>query len=411
MSIDEKKKRRRARLASNNATSFSEALTMAQEEANRKHRRMLRKEKAEEKAAEAKATREGGGTTHMASSSQEGKAPQSASDGTHADAARSTGDASGAAKASPPAARSAFSDAAASSAAGVGSGRDSHLKGGMHSSTGGLAATTGPSTSATSPVGTGTGGKPAGAVAADPKPVKLGKWAKMKLLWKDHGIVFVVYWCGVWVACIPPIYGAIVLTGFDGLELLQTIQTTLYGDNPQHQMFDMSNWDPALVNFVVAMEINELCEIVRFPLVVMTTPAVSGWWRSGRPELTEEQKQQQEERQRWWWRVAGVGGLALLGTGAYFFNDAKTALFTALNSNNSNNHSDGNNGGSQGEGDNRAVSPLELAKVAEDAADQMCGFAYLSPAAHAATGSTQKQRSFFLGLKDTVSQLDRVRYE
>lgn len=90
---------------------------------------------------------------------------------------------------------------------------------------------------------------------------------------REHGGVFVVYWGASWVVCFVPIFGAIQMhiVPYDGMDLLHMLGAD--------QAFDISQWSPALVNAVVAAEVNELLEFVRLPAIIATTPAVSRWLR------------------------------------------------------------------------------------------------------------------------------------
>ena len=46
--------------------------------------------------------------------------------------------------------------------------------------------------------------------------------------------------------------------------------------------------NPTAGSAAVAFAVNEMAEIVRFPFVVMTTPAVATWWRTLREGKEEE---------------------------------------------------------------------------------------------------------------------------
>ena len=43
----------------------------------------------------------------------------------------------------------------------------------------------------------------------------------------------------------------------------------------QHTSIDINGWSPALINGIIALELNECLEWVRLPLVIATTPALS----------------------------------------------------------------------------------------------------------------------------------------
>jgi len=101
---------------------------------------------------------------------------------------------------------------------------------------------------------------------------KEGKLAQMKRYFKEYKWVFITYWTGTWVAGALVCYGVIEALGIDGIALLRSLGS----DN----IYDISEWDPRILNALIAIEVNELFEIVRFPLIIATTPKVANWWRS-----------------------------------------------------------------------------------------------------------------------------------
>ena len=101
---------------------------------------------------------------------------------------------------------------------------------------------------------------------------KEGKLAQMKRYFKEYKWVFITYWTGTWVAGALACYGVIEILGIDGVALLRSLGS----DN----IYDISEWDPRILNALIAIEVNELFEIVRFPLIIATTPKVANWWRS-----------------------------------------------------------------------------------------------------------------------------------
>jgi hypothetical protein len=101
---------------------------------------------------------------------------------------------------------------------------------------------------------------------------KVGKWQELKGYVKEYGWVFLAYWTGAWVGSGFICYGAVEATGLDGIALLKRLGS----DN----IYDLSGWDPRFINALIAIEINELLEFFRFPLIIATTPKVARWWRS-----------------------------------------------------------------------------------------------------------------------------------
>ena len=54
-----------------------------------------------------------------------------------------------------------------------------------------------------------------------PPEEKPGRWAKLKALVQEHGVVFVGYYAATWSAGAAVCYGGITVAGVDGLELLR----------------------------------------------------------------------------------------------------------------------------------------------------------------------------------------------
>ena len=91
-------------------------------------------------------------------------------------------------------------------------------------------------------------------------------------------------YAATWTAGAAVCYGAITVAGLDGISLLKwlTVDALLQ----QHASIDINGWSPALVNGVIALELNECLEWVRLPMVIATTPALSRMlapYRGGAP--------------------------------------------------------------------------------------------------------------------------------
>lgn len=104
---------------------------------------------------------------------------------------------------------------------------------------------------------------------------------KKKPTWKDmlkkHGPIFLVYWNGMWIISGLTIYAGLTLGEIDPLPLAYAINLD--------RLIDLSRLDPAHGNVAAAIVLNEVAELVRFPLVVATVPAVTRWWEGARPEF------------------------------------------------------------------------------------------------------------------------------
>ena len=99
------------------------------------------------------------------------------------------------------------------------------------------------------------------------------RWDKLKVMWTEYRYVFLAYYATVWAVPIVPIWAGLESFGLDGVSLLLWLGVdSIYAG--------VSDWNPSIVNFFIATEINEMFEIVRLPVVISTTPRVAKWWRS-----------------------------------------------------------------------------------------------------------------------------------
>ena len=105
----------------------------------------------------------------------------------------------------------------------------------------------------TSSSGGGGGGKP-----------KPSRWDQLAAMAKEHGPVFVVYYSGMYALNFGAVWSAITYGGLDGLALLNKLGVD--------RAIDTSGWSPRWVNPLLAMAIADLCEPLRLPLVLATTP-------------------------------------------------------------------------------------------------------------------------------------------
>ena len=102
---------------------------------------------------------------------------------------------------------------------------------------------------------------------------KQSRFETLKNYIQKYGKVFVVYYAGAWCLSFIPIYGAIVATDFD---TVTTIKDLAGEGSYIYEQADKLN--PELINFLLAMEINELGDFVRLPFVVYTTPKVADFF-------------------------------------------------------------------------------------------------------------------------------------
>lgn len=90
---------------------------------------------------------------------------------------------------------------------------------------------------------------------------------KAKVVVKEYGIEFMVYWTAVWGVTGIGIFAMLHTGIMDGMQLLHVIDNT----------FDLTlaeRVDPSLGNIALAFALNEMIEPLRLPCVVVSTPAV-----------------------------------------------------------------------------------------------------------------------------------------
>ena len=98
---------------------------------------------------------------------------------------------------------------------------------------------------------------------------KPGKLAGMA---QAYGPTFVVWWTSVWLSSGLAIYGGLEASGADAVELLRA-----YGVE-DYVSVNLDGWSSEVVNVPIAFALNELAEVVRFPLVAASTPLIKRQW-------------------------------------------------------------------------------------------------------------------------------------
>ena len=88
-------------------------------------------------------------------------------------------------------------------------------------------------------------------------------------------MVFFTYWTGVWAVSGVGIYCVLAATGLDVVPAVEAVDEALGSDLA-------SRFNPSLGRVAVAVAVNELCEFVRFPVVLATTPMVVRQWEAWR---------------------------------------------------------------------------------------------------------------------------------
>ena len=115
--------------------------------------------------------------------------------------------------------------------------------------------------------------KPSSAEKPTEPEKKPSRWQRIKSMFREHGPVFVGFYVTTWTAGAAVCYGGITIAGVDGIALLKylTVDEMLL----THTSIDISGWSPALINGLIALELNEMLEYVRLPVVIAMTPALS----------------------------------------------------------------------------------------------------------------------------------------
>ena len=106
---------------------------------------------------------------------------------------------------------------------------------------------------------------------AEPKPTR---WQRTKALWKEHGMVFIMYYGTLRTIPFVPIFGMLHSGSIDCIELLKYFHVD--------KAFDLDLLNPTVLNILVATECNEMLDFVRLPFVIATTPYVSRYLRRRR---------------------------------------------------------------------------------------------------------------------------------
>jgi len=92
---------------------------------------------------------------------------------------------------------------------------------------------------------------------------------------QKHGPVFMIYWTGMWVITGAALYGTLEVFEVD---LIGALERATSGKINLHQL----GLPPAAGNVAAAIALNEALEVVRFPFVLATTPALTRMLTRGR---------------------------------------------------------------------------------------------------------------------------------
>eukprot|EP00941_MAST-03F_sp_MAST-3F-sp1_P002370 g2370.t1 len=98
---------------------------------------------------------------------------------------------------------------------------------------------------------------------------KLGRFQKIKVLWKKHGSSFVGLYTTSWMALYMPIFMTLQYGGVDGIRLLDSVGAAEY--------FNYKWLSKDLINAYLAVELNALLEPIRLPVVLYATPKLSAF--------------------------------------------------------------------------------------------------------------------------------------
>ncbi len=118
---------------------------------------------------------------------------------------------------------------------------------------------------------------------------KPGKWQQLKTAFKEYRYVFLAYYGTTFLVPIPFLWAGLEIGGLDGVGLLQWLGADKIYEG-------VNEWNNSFINLLVALEMNELLEFVRLPLILSTTPKVAHWWRS-RGKLADENEEEKKQEQ------------------------------------------------------------------------------------------------------------------
>jgi hypothetical protein len=92
-----------------------------------------------------------------------------------------------------------------------------------------------------------------------------------KIIARDYGFPFVIYWWACWSVTGVGIFGAISMGGLDPFSLVAAFDGVAGTSLVEFLPTDL---DPLFGNAALAVALNELLEPVRLPLVLLSTPAM-----------------------------------------------------------------------------------------------------------------------------------------
>jgi hypothetical protein len=112
--------------------------------------------------------------------------------------------------------------------------------------------------------------------SSEPSPdvdpaTKPSRWQQLKSTLYDYGPVFAGYYAATWTIGYAACFGALTVTGFDGVDLL----TTIFEQTGVDSIIDIGTWSPWMINGALATEMNEYIEPFRMPFVLSTTPQLA----------------------------------------------------------------------------------------------------------------------------------------
>jgi hypothetical protein len=125
-------------------------------------------------------------------------------------------------------------------------------------------------------VGDAASAKTASAAKERQSGKREGKVARLRKMFSEHGAVFVGYYGAAWLAGYIPSFIVLEAAGVDARSLLDWVGLDQY--------CDYSEVSPTLINAFLAVEVNEVLDWVRLPVVLATTPRLSAWLKERRAQ-------------------------------------------------------------------------------------------------------------------------------
>lgn len=126
-------------------------------------------------------------------------------------------------------------------------------------------------------------------------------WARIKALFREHGVSFAVVYTTAYAATWLPLFASLEMGGVDGPELLvHAVEYVGLADRVNISWITENRYlNRDVINALIAMEINGLLDIFRLPIVIGVVPYVSAKLKTMKKQaLTVSSDTSQGEKDR-----------------------------------------------------------------------------------------------------------------